>query len=155
MVLAAPGSLHTSPPSSSPLTGGSCLSRRGRGTGGQNGAQADVTQCDMPVTAGRHRDSLLSTLHPTTRQPATAGAVDREGESRRQGEQQQGQPQVADPQPHTHAVYVLRQFTIHISTNDLHCCKPALLLQRAPSGGRPRQRPANTVPLHSDPPHQQ
>jgi hypothetical protein len=27
---------------------------------------------------------------------------------------------------------------MHISTNDLHCCKPARLLQLAPSGGRPK-----------------
>jgi hypothetical protein len=26
---------------------------------------------------------------------------------------------------------------MHISTNDLHYCKPARLLQQAPSGGRP------------------
>ena len=40
---------------------------------------------------------------------------------------------------------------MHISTNDLHCCKPARLLQRAPSGGRPRSRPPATAPPRSDP----
>ena len=29
---------------------------------------------------------------------------------------------------------------MHISTHDLHCCKPARLLQLAPSGGRPHRR---------------
>jgi hypothetical protein len=38
-----------------------------------------------------------------------------------------------------HADNALSQLTIHISTNDLHCCKPARLLQLAPSGGRPRR----------------
>jgi hypothetical protein len=35
-----------------------------------------------------------------------------------------GQPQVimsASPRPHTHAGTALRQLTMHISTNDLHC----------------------------------
>jgi hypothetical protein len=44
---------------------------------------------------------------------------------------------------------------MHISTNDLHCYKPARLLQRAPSGGRPRSRPPATAPPRIDPPHQQ
>ena len=62
---------------------------------------------------------------------------------------------------------------MHISTNDLHCCKPAHLLQQAPSGccfcknkyksssawapsgGRPHRRPPATTLLRSDPPHQQ
>jgi hypothetical protein len=35
---------------------------------------------------------------------------------------------------------------MHISTNDLHCCKTARLLQLAPSGGRPRPRPPATAP---------
>jgi hypothetical protein len=30
--------------------------------------------------------------------------------------------------PHTHAGAALRKLTMHISTNDLHCCKPARLL---------------------------
>jgi len=37
---------------------------------------------------------------------------------------------------------------MHISTNDLHCCKPARLLQRAPSGGRPHRRRAARPPPH-------
>ena len=57
-------------------------------------------------------------------------------------------------QTHSHAGAALRQLTMHISTNDLHCCKPARLLQRAPSGGRPRRPPA-TAPPRIDPPHQQ
>jgi hypothetical protein len=44
---------------------------------------------------------------------------------------------------------------MHISTNDLHCCKPARLLQQAPSGGRPRHRPPATAPPRITPPHQQ
>ena len=44
---------------------------------------------------------------------------------------------------------------MHISTNDLHCCKPARLLQLAPSGGRPRRRPPATAPPRIAPPHQQ
>jgi hypothetical protein len=44
---------------------------------------------------------------------------------------------------------------MHISTNDLHCCKPARLLQLAPSGGRPRRRPLATAPPRITPPHQQ
>jgi hypothetical protein len=43
---------------------------------------------------------------------------------------------------------------MHISTNDLHCCKPARLLQQAPSGGRPCRRPTATAPPHIAPPHQ-
>ena len=39
---------------------------------------------------------------------------------------------------------------MHISTNDLHCCKPARLLQLAPSGGRPRRRPPAAAP-HASP----
>jgi hypothetical protein len=49
------------------------------------------------------------------------------GESRRQGKQRRGQSQVEDTRPHTHAGDALRQLTMHISTNDLHCCKPARL----------------------------
>jgi hypothetical protein len=41
---------------------------------------------------------------------------------------------------------------MHISTNDLHCCKPARLLQLAPSGGRPRRRPPATAPPRIAPP---
>ena len=41
---------------------------------------------------------------------------------------------------------------MHISTNDLHCCKPARLLQLAPSGGRPRRRPLATAPPRITPP---
>jgi hypothetical protein len=44
---------------------------------------------------------------------------------------------------------------MHISTNDLHCCKPARLLQQAPSGGRPHRRPPATAPPRIAPPHQQ
>jgi hypothetical protein len=43
---------------------------------------------------------------------------------------------------------------MHISTNDLHFCKPARLLQQAPSGGRPRRRPPATAPPRIAPPHQ-
>jgi hypothetical protein len=57
--------------------------------------------------------------------------------------------------PHLQAGDALRQLTMHISTNDLHCYKPAHLLQRAPSGGRPRSRPPDTAPPRIDPPHQQ
>jgi hypothetical protein len=42
---------------------------------------------------------------------------------------------------------------MHISTNDLHYCKPARLLQLAPSGGRPRHLPPVTAPPRIDPPH--
>jgi hypothetical protein len=41
---------------------------------------------------------------------------------------------------------------MHISTNDLHCCKSARLLQLAPSGGRPRSRPPATAPPRIVPP---
>ncbi len=74
------------------------------------------------------------------------------GESRQQGKQRRGQSQVEDTRPHTHAVDALRQLTIHISTNDLHCCKPAHLLQLAPSGGRPRSSPLATAPPRITPP---
>jgi hypothetical protein len=40
---------------------------------------------------------------------------------------------------------------MHISTNDLHCCKPARLLQLAPSGGCPRRRPPDTAPTRIAP----
>ena len=71
------------------------------------------------------------------------------GGSRRQGEQQPGQPQVAATRPHTHTDDALMHLTMHISTKDLHCCKPARLLQRAPSGGRPCSRPPATAPPRS------
>ena len=38
---------------------------------------------------------------------------------------------------------------MHISTNDLHCCKPARLMQLAPSGGRPCPPPATAPPRRS------
>ena len=44
---------------------------------------------------------------------------------------------------------------MHISTNDLHYCKPARLLQWAPSGGRPRRCLSATAPPRRAPPHQQ
>jgi hypothetical protein len=44
---------------------------------------------------------------------------------------------------------------MHISTNDLHCCKPARPLQLAPSGGRPSRRPPATATPRIAPPHQQ
>ena len=40
---------------------------------------------------------------------------------------------------------------MHISTNDLQCCKSARLLQLAPSGGRPRRRPLATAPPRTSP----
>jgi hypothetical protein len=60
-------------------------------------------------------------------------------------------------QPPTHIrimVMHLLQLTMHISTNYLHCCKLARLLQRATSGGRPRHRPPPPPPLRSEKPHQ-
>jgi hypothetical protein len=42
---------------------------------------------------------------------------------------------------------------MHISANDLHCCKPARMLQLAPSGGRPRRRPLATAPPRRTPTH--
>ena len=64
-----------------------------------------------------------------------------------------GYPQA--PLPHTHADAAPRQFTMHNSTNDLHCCKPCLL-QWAPSRGRPPRRPPATAGTpRIDLPHQQ
>ena len=42
---------------------------------------------------------------------------------------------------------------MHISTNDLHCYKPARLLQLAPSRGRPHRLPLATAPPCITPPH--
>jgi hypothetical protein len=57
--------------------------------------------------------------------------------------------------PHMHDDNALRQITMHISANDLHCCTPALLLQLVPSGGRPRSSQSAIAPPHSVPPHQE
>ena len=84
-------------------------------------------RCANPATARLRRGSPLTTLQTTKRQPA-AGTVERGG---------RGKP---GKQRLTHAGDALRQLTMHISTNDLHCCKPACLLQLARSRGRPRRR---------------
>jgi hypothetical protein len=91
----------------------------------------DTTSCDprtdsLPVNEDANRQLFYTRLQ--------------------QGKRRRGQPKVAAPRPHTHADDALRQLTMHISTNDLHCCNPARLLQLAPSGGRPRLRPPATAP---------
>jgi hypothetical protein len=49
----------------------------------------------------------------------------------------------------------IKDIIIIIIYKDLHCCKPARLLQLARSGGRPRCRPPATAPPRIAPPHQQ
>lgn len=145
MVLASPGPLLTLPPSSSPPNPPilcptppnlhPAIGTRPRprqapaaAAGGdgslesRTGPRPTQTRCDTPATAPLCRVRQLTTLKPTKRQPATTGAVERAGESRRQGERRPGHPQVAAPHPHTHAGAALRQLTMHVSTNDLHYC---------------------------------
>ena len=69
-------------------------------------------------------------------------------------------PRACRPRPRSGACInlagnALRQLTMHISTNDLHRCKPTRLLQLAPSGGHPRYRPPDTSPPRIAPPHEQ
>ncbi len=163
MVLASPGPLLTPPPSSfppktpfrsyptqlHPAMGTRPLPRQtAMAAAGGDGAWEARTgprqtqMCsDTPVTARLSRDRPLTTLQPTKRQPATVGEVEWGWRVTTGGKRQRGQSQVAAPCQHTRAGDALRQLTVHISTNDLHCCKPARLLQLAPSGRRPRRRP--------------
>jgi hypothetical protein len=55
--------------------------RRGRGTGGQNGSQADedTLQSSTPTTSRLHGGSLMTTLQLTKQHPATGGVVERGG----------------------------------------------------------------------------
>ena len=109
---------------------------------------------DTPATTPLRRGCQLMTLQPTKRQPATNDEVERGGRVTTARRTTTRAAQGCTPHPHTHAGNALRQLTMHISTNDLHCCKPARMLQWAPSGGRPRCRPPATAPPRSDPPHQ-
>jgi len=144
MVLASPGPLLTPPPSSSPPktpfrsysdttpprygnqtppSPGQAVAVAAGGDGAwesRTGPRLTQTCSDTPVTARLRRGRQLTTLQPTKRQPATVGAVERAGESRRQGKRRRGQSQVEDTRPHTYAGDALRQLTMHISTNDLH-----------------------------------
>jgi hypothetical protein len=109
-------------------TGSRGCSRLGRGMGGQNSPRQTRTLCYTPATARLHRGSPLTTLQPSKQQPATAGVVERGGRvTTARRTTTRAAPAV--PLPHTDTVNALRQFTMHISTNDLHCCKPARLLQ--------------------------
>jgi hypothetical protein len=103
-------------------------------------------RCNTPPTARVRRGRLLTTLQPTKRQPATAGAVERGGRVTTARRTTTRAAPGCNPPPHSHAGAALRQLTMHISTNDLHCCKPSRLLQWAPSVGRPRRRPLATTP---------
>ena len=86
---------------------------------------------DTPVTTLLRRGSLLTTLQTTKRQPDTAGAVDRGGTVTTARRMTTRAAPGCSPLTTsvTHAGAALRQITIHISTNDLHFCKPAQLLQ--------------------------
>jgi hypothetical protein len=119
----------------------------------RTGPRQTQTCSYTPDTARLHRGSPLMTLQPTKQQPATICVVERGGRvtTVRQTKRRRGQPQVTAPRPHTHAGDALRQLTMHISTNDLHCCKPARLLQQAPSGGHPQRRPPATAPPRINP----
>jgi hypothetical protein len=163
MVLASPGPLLTPPPSSSPpktpfqsysATTPPCYgnqtppspvsigsSRQGLSMEGQNWPQADT---DVPRHP-RHIATVLrqSTDYTTANQTTTshhwcgrAGPESHDSKAR----DNEGSPRVQPPD-HRH-----RQLTMHISTNDLHCCKPPHLLQLAPSRGHPRLRPPATAP---------
>jgi hypothetical protein len=94
-----------------------------------------------------------TTANQTTTSHSWCGRSGRESHDCKANDDE-GSPRLQPPD-HMHAGDALRQLTMHISTNDLHCCKPARLLQRAPSGGRPRSRPPATAPPRIDPPHQQ
>ena len=103
-----------------------------------------TNQCSDPNCIALFARKLQHTLSLCDQLPGA-------GESRRQtGKQRRGQPHAQKQDGDA-----LRQLTMHISTNDLHCCKPARLLQLAPSGGRPRRRPPATAPPRIVPPHQQ
>jgi hypothetical protein len=65
----------------------------------RTGPRQMQTCCDTPATARLRRGRPLTTLQPTKRQPATVGAEERGGESRRQGKRRRGQPQVAAQHP--------------------------------------------------------
>jgi hypothetical protein len=95
---------------------------------------------------------LLNLIMTCLELPATAGAVERGGRVTTARRTTTRAAPGCSPRPHTHAGDALRHLTMHISTNNLHCSKPARLLQWAPSGGRPRRRPHAP---RSDPPHQQ
>jgi hypothetical protein len=66
----------------------------------------------------------------------------------------EGSPRLQTPATYS-GCNALRQLTVHISTNDLHYCKPACLLQWSPSGGRPRSPPPVTAPPRRIVPHHQ
>ena len=88
-----------------------------------------------------HRGSPLTTLQSTKRQPVTTGAVEwRRRVTTSSQTTTRAAPGCPPMSPHMHDDNALRQITMHISANDLHCCTPALLLQLVPSGGRPRSR---------------
>ena len=170
MVLASPGPLLTPPSSSSPPKtpfqshsattpprygnptppSPVCLgsSRRGRGMGGQNGPQADADVQGHPrhsATAQR-QSADDTTANQTTTSHSWCGRTGLESHYSK-ANKDEGSPRLqASPHQHTYIDYALRQLTMHISTNDLHCCKPAHLLQLAPSGGRPRCRQLATTP---------
>jgi hypothetical protein len=136
-----------------PPPGGRGSSRRGRGMGGQNGPQADADVLRHP----RHSATALrqsaddTTTNQTTTSHRRCGRAGRESHDAMQTTTRAA----PGPRPHTHAGTAPRQLTMHISTNDLHCWKPARLLQLAPSGGRPHCRPPATAPPRIAPPHQQ
>jgi hypothetical protein len=121
----------------------------------RTGPRQSQTCCDTPATARLRRGRPLTTLQPTKRQPATAGAVEWGGRVATARQTTTRAAPGCSPFPHTHAGAALRRLTMHISTNDLHCCKPARLLQLAPSGGRPHRRPLATAPPRITPSHQQ
>jgi hypothetical protein len=81
----------------------------------RTGPRLTRKRCDIPATPRLRRGPLLTTLHPTKRQPATDGAVERGGRvttERRTLERRREQPQVAAHRPHTHAVDALRHLTV-------------------------------------------
>jgi hypothetical protein len=84
--------------------------------GSQNGPQADADTMRHPRhSATAYRQSAdETTANPLTTSHHWCGRTGRESHDCKQ---QQGQPQVAAPHPHTHVDDALRQLTMHISTN--------------------------------------
>ena len=93
----------------------------------RTGPRLTQTCSDTPATARLRRGRPLTTLQPTKRQPATAGAVDRGGRVTTARRTTTRTAPVAATRPHMLAGDALRQLTMHISTsytavNPHACC---------------------------------
>ena len=108
-----------------PPPGGRVGHRRGREA--RTGPRPTQTHCDPPATARLRRGRPLTTLQPTKRQPASVGAVEQGGRVTTARQTTTRAAPGCRPPQNTHACAALRQLTMHISTNDLNCCKPARL----------------------------